>query len=114
MPNWCYNRVEVYSENTADIQEISEIFTTDSPFNTLVPRPEDQEDNWYEWNCANWGVKWDISDVDLSSEEGSLEMSFDTAWGPPDEICQALRERYPEADVTWFYDEPGCQIAGYL
>ena len=43
-----------------------------------------------------------------------VEIEFNTAWSPPEAICSAIREQYPDVSVSWFYDEPGCEIAGYL
>lgn len=74
-------------------------------------------DNWYDWCAKNWGTKWDTEGPDVKVEELSDDMvlyHFDTAWGPPEEICVILRERFPSLSIEWFYDEPGNQSAGYL
>ena len=49
-----------------------------------------------------------------SEDPDQLEVTFNTAWGPPEAICHQIREDYPDLSVSWFYDEPGCEIAGYL
>ena len=41
-------------------------------------------------------------------------IEFNTAWSPPEAICNAIRELYEDVSVSLFYDEPGCEIAGYL
>lgn len=149
MPNWCYNRVSVYSENTKDMDELFDIFNNENPFNALIPSPvwsetpnEDGElpvleehkdsdgkvlftthkfpksgktdDRWYDWQIQNWGTKWEPTDLTVEQCEQEVELSFNTAWSPPEAICRAIRERYPDCSVSWFYDEPGCEIAGYL
>ena len=43
-----------------------------------------------------------------------VEVHFNTAWGPPIEICEKLRDMFPEVGFSWFYDEPGMETAGYL
>ena len=43
-----------------------------------------------------------------------LKSTFETAWSPPEEVCNAIREQYDDLSISWFYDEPGCEIAGYL
>ena len=74
-----------------------------------------QDDRWYDWRLQNWGTKWDAYDVSVDDDDpDQLEVSFNTAWSPPEAICSALREQYPDLSVSWFYDEPGCEIAGYL
>ena len=39
MPNWCYNRVSIYSEDTKQIDELFDIFNNPEPFNKLIPSP---------------------------------------------------------------------------
>jgi len=29
-------------------------------------------------------------------------------------VYNHIAENYPKLDITWFYDEPGMEIAGYL
>ena len=74
-----------------------------------------QDDRWYDWRLQNWDTKWDAYDVHITDDDpDQLEIEFDTAWSPPEAICNELREQYPDLSVSWFYDEPGCEIAGYL
>ena len=73
------------------------------------------DDRWYDWRLQNWDTKWDAYDVVVTDDDPeSVEIEFNTAWCPPEAICHAIREQYPDIDVSWFYDEPGCEIAGYL
>ena len=149
MPNWCYNRVSVYSENTKDMDELFDIFNNENPFNALIPSPvwsetpnEDGElpvleehkdadgkvlftthkfpksgktdDRWYDWQIQNWGTKWEPAEVDVEQCDEELEITFNTAWSPPEDICRAIRNKYPDVSVSWFYDEPSMEVAGYL
>ena len=73
------------------------------------------DDRWYDWRIQNWDTKWDAYDVVVTDDDpDSLEVEFNTAWSPPEAICNEIREQYPDLAVSWFYDEPGCEIAGYL
>ena len=73
------------------------------------------DDRWYDWRIQNWDTKWDAYDVEITDDDPEcLEIEFNTAWSPPEAICSALREQYPDVNISWFYDEPGCEIAGYL
>ena len=75
------------------------------------------DDRWYSWNVANWGTKWDLSRdaIECDHFDGcSFECEFETAWSPAEGIFYELKERFPDVDVTWFYDEPGMMVAGYL
>ena len=75
-----------------------------------------QDDRWYDWRNQNWGTKWDCYDltIDEDSMPHGFEAEFNTAWAPPEEVCNAIREQFDDVTVSWFYDEPGCEIAGYL
>ena len=73
------------------------------------------DDRWYDWRLQNWDTKWDAYDVVVTDDDPEqLEVEFNTAWSPPEAICDKLREDYPDIAISWFYDEPGCEIAGYL
>ena len=75
------------------------------------------DDRWFHWNNTNWGTKWDITaeQVELEYEDDyQLEISFETAWAPPEPICYRLREMFKDLHISWFYDEPAMELAGYL
>ena len=72
-------------------------------------------DNWYDWCTDNWTSKWDACDVYLDVDEPDyLQYRFDTPWGPPENIYYILTAQHPKVHISWFYDEPGMQFAGYL
>ena len=75
-----------------------------------------QDDRWYDWRNQNWGTKWDAysMSIDDDSMPNGFEVEFETAWCPPEPVCQAIREQFDDLCVSWFYDEPGCEVAGYL
>ena len=74
------------------------------------------DDRWYDWRLKHWDTKWDCYDLGMSDHDlpHGFEVQFNTAWAPPQGICTAIREQYPDIDIQWFYDEPGEGIAGYL
>ena len=153
MPNWCRNRVDVYSENKTDLQKVLDIFNNkESVFGQIIPEPNwskipfkgelpkvremkapngevvmsvtefsdgTQDTRWYDWRLENWDTKWDAGDVEIEEdifggEMESFTANFNTAWSPPEGICRRLRDMFPKVSISWFYDEPGCQVAGYL
>lgn len=71
---------------------------------------------WYEWRYANWGTKWDACDSFVSYND--KQFVFDTAWGSPNEIFEALHKRYLEIGFRVEYaDEDignNCGIIDYL
>ena len=72
--------------------------------------------NWHDWSCDNWGVKWDCTNVEVTEEFADLELqyTFDTPWGPPAPIYDLIVAKFPDIGIQWFWDEPGCEQAGYL
>ena len=88
----------------------------EDPWKRLVFKSTDTTDQrWYDWRIQNWDTKWDAYDVVVTDDDPEcLEIEFNTAWSPPEAICNQIREDYPDVSVSWFYDEPGCEIAGYL
>ena len=73
------------------------------------------DQRWYDWRNQHWGTKWDAYDVVVTDDDPDCtEIEFNTAWSPPEAICHELREQYPDLSISWFYDEPGMEFAGYL
>jgi hypothetical protein len=131
MPNWCYNRVEIYG---ADAEKIADkIASEETPFDfaKIIPEPDydkieveptfEKEDSdfrmptWWDWRVQNWGTKWNSSECEVTiMDDAQVEFTFNTAWGPPEPIIHKLRELYPDVSITAFYDEPGMELAGYI
>ena len=73
--------------------------------------------NWYDWKLQNWGTKWNIDGDSIhfyDEDNDRIELHFDTAWSPPEEIASSLRERYEDIDMSWFYREDAMEFSGYL
>ena len=131
------------NESRAQIAKIKQIFEDENCFGQIIPEPDwpntpnkdgelpvkveefgisyrfkstgQADDRWYDWRLQNWDTKWDCYDVEVTDDDPECtEIQFNTAWSPPEAICNALREQYPDVSISWFYDEPGCEIAGYL
>ena len=72
------------------------------------------DDRWYHWCIDNWGTKWEPDMHGLEVQDyDTLEITFNTAWSPPQGVVAKLREKFPELTFQCFYDEPGAEIAGY-
>jgi len=116
MPNWCSCRATV-SGPAPVIREITDILNEESTplLNWMVPQPRFENDSdWYQWNVANWGTKWDVSDVyfEHQAEEDSIQFSFSTAWGPPVEAFSRWAQADGRVQFTLEYWEPGMAFAG--
>ena len=141
MPNWCNNDITLRHKDPAMVERafkalsdgrlLSEFFPTPQelvdtvagfPGEDLREAHEAQEKrnlekygykNWYDWNVANWGTKWDIGGDDGLTQrldENTLQASFDSAWAPP---CQAY-EKLIELGfyIKAYYNEPGMCFCG--
>ena len=49
-------------------------------------------DNWYDWQCANWGTKWNAYD---QYSNGDNFIEFNTAWSTPYHVITKLSIKYP-------------------
>ena len=77
-------------------------------------KKEHGSDNWYDWRVNNWGTKWNSYSCEIQEQEDDYVVyTFDTAWGPPTGVIEALREQCPDFHISAFFDEPGMQEAGY-
>ena len=70
--------------------------------------------DWYEWNNANWGTKWDIDEKELTMHhmDNIIWVSFDSAWSPPRFVIERLAELYPKTVITHYFEESGMDFAG--
>ena len=80
------------------------------------PSTGKSDDRWYNWNCENWGTKWNAGNAEVYvCEYGDhVQFKFQTAWAAPVEILLALREQYPDLQFNWFYRIEGWEDCGFL
>ena len=120
MPNWCDNRVRVQAETETEMIVFrdfvkSKVDGEAFSFDSVIPMPKELQPISVDWANNNWGCKWEVSDVEVSVEdETETEYYFQTAWCPPEGVYNALVKRFPGLYISWFYDEPNMQLAGYL
>ena len=105
MPNYAINYVGI----EGNVETIKSLYENakqeDGKFhllNTMVPRPESENENWYDWNLENWGTKWDILDPNLEYSDkgdGTAKITgyFLTAWSDPVDAYKTFSEQ--NADV---------------
>jgi hypothetical protein len=124
MPNWCENSITVYpykgdkvsferfKSSLASYQDESGGTGYVFCFNQTVPLPEEEEENWYDWCCANWGTKWDVQDADIHVEEDCLTVVCDTAWDAPTEWAKTAARKF-DVKITIDYEEPNERFGGH-
>jgi hypothetical protein len=96
----------------------TEVFTkkqlNGEEFMTEFVRSMKEDQDWYHWNCRNWGTKWDVA-VDNKTEypntiktvndDGSILYQFETAWSPVGEVLLKLSAQYPTLNFDYEYEE---------
>jgi hypothetical protein len=132
----------VRGTNSAEIKRLADAFDNGEFCGTVVPMPEELNitsgslgdpvaqaeleaksqaniekygfANWYDFNVAKWGTKWEIggNGTEAERDEDGLGFSapFDSAWSPPIGVCEALVEQGFE--VVLYYYEPGMGYCG--
>ena len=67
----------------------------------------DTEWNWYNWNNANWGSKWDagVEDFQDYGDDGGVSYFIKTPWDTPRPVWHALAEQHPELHIEIRYEE---------
>jgi len=108
------NRIKFHLE---DIE--SKDNTSPGIFMALVGRDQSLELNEYEnggsynSNVDYWGCKWDVSynEANITYDDASITMSFDSAWSPPINFIQHLGRLF-SVSCELYYEEPGCDFCG--
>jgi len=108
MPNWVHNRITVTGPKEVLDGIEKKLHSEESVFDfgRLLPRPDDKEDDWYNWNVTNWGTKWDACDPHRSRDaDDTLTYTFRTAWSPPGGIIDAFITQHTDVDFVFDYEE---------
>lgn len=140
MPNYCFNAIEIVG-TPEQIEDIDKRRVGHSAwggddsnefeFHQFVPVPDDvlrvgyngenrAEDGsddhilrGYDWECANWGVKWGFIENPVILKRGTMLVILgDTPWSPPIEFFQKLSGQYEKLQIRIRYSEPGMAFAG--
>ena len=140
MPNWCNNDLHLYHDDTEMINRAEAALKDGRFFSEFHPCPQELIDtvsggvgdgykgelhkfqmelnkkyfgyvDWYDWNCGNWGTKWEVCEPCVARvSDKALSASYDTAWSPP----LAFYEKMAELGfvVRAYYYEPGMAFCG--
>ena len=115
MPNWCLNKLTISHEDRSKVMEFVCAYKEGKACEHYLPRPADKD--WYEWNIANWGTKWDIGSdngevhgLNPTIVDNEATMSFDSAWSPPIGLYERLHNLGFSVEATYF--EPGMGFCG--
>jgi hypothetical protein len=112
MPNWCSNFLALSHEDPRMIARARRAFRQGRLLDSLVPLPESQKENWYDWHVSNWGTKWDVGHRggDNRVDANTVEFTFDSAWSPPTAWYEKILDQ--GFTVRAYYYESGMCFAG--
>jgi len=141
MPNWCNNSITLKHKDPAMIERAYKALCRGEFLQEFFPCPQELIDtvagfpgedkraaheaqmksniekygykDWYDWNVANWGTKWDVGGDDGLIQllsENSLDASFDSAWAPPTQAYERLCAL--GFIIKAYYNEPGMAFCG--
>ena len=108
MPNWCDNKVRI--EGPVDkIYDMAKAVEEERLLEYMVPVEGTNMDR-----TNAWGTKWDISEphMEHNIEDGVIEASFMTAWGPPDGAFATYVLENDDVTIENYFYEPGNAFAG--
>jgi Ferredoxin-like domain in Api92-like protein len=137
MPNWCNNSITIKHKDPAMIDRVMN--SKDGLLMEFLPTPQELTDtvagflgedqraaheaqqasniekygykDWYDWNVANWGTKWDVSFDSIEREDANtVRGSFDSAWAPPVRAYETLCAM--GFAIEAYYNEPGMCFCG--
>lgn len=131
MPNFCDNTITICSRDKEKLERFKSKMNAPNAqgehrefsFHHHVPRPAEENANWYNWNLDHWGTKWDADVEYVMCEEkagGTRDSTYTyitiectTPWNAPYLWARFAAIAY---DVTIIvkYREPGCQLCGTI
>ena len=151
MPSWCQNILEIEGDEEDLTNFIEKAEDGKFRIKWYFPMPEELEgttspstkpnheliakygcDNWYDWCCWNWGVKWDVNynenqffmvkekggptpvttSNEMEIDGGKVAMSYLTPYGPPVRALLEISKRNPTLMFTTMYADMGHGRAG--
>lgn len=122
MPNWCFNKIDIYTSPEDRDKFLKMISYTEdecnSPLNSLIPCPpyfstqEGFNNGGYEWCVKNWGSKWEEVNLDVIVDNDIISVVFDSAWSPPIVGYQRISEMFPDSYFLHYYCEEGMGFMG--
>ena len=125
MPSWVTTRLYFSSEEKANIVYLAMFWHGKRfSFKSLMPHPQTREEcetsflmtqgafctptknkpwlNWYNWNIAKWGCKWDCRDASVC---GNF-IEFLTPWDPPHgNFLQLIADKFRFSFTRKSWDE---------
>ena len=133
MPNWTSNKLEIFGSKE-EVARFVEHVGQNMDFEKIIPPPanmfrenlgeEEKREckkkgipDWYEWQCENWGTKWNAKqdkpvEVWETPDLMVATYEFDTAWATPEPVIRRIIKDWPELEVTGGWIDEGYEGCG--
>jgi hypothetical protein len=110
---FCYKDVHDTMDGYYKLKQ--EAITPELFFNHFFPRPDMEDKEIRDWNCDNWGTKWDAGSqgevtFDYEGANPMLISDFQTAWSPPIAFYENMKEIGFSIEAT--FNECGMGFCG--
>jgi hypothetical protein len=127
MPNWCENRLTVsgptyyvdrfmQKAKGEDNGREKDYEDSDLSLDALMPLPDSEKDNWYDWRIKHWGTKWDVKarivEEVVNGDNKSVTYFFDSAWSPPVDLIASIVDDFVNLRFRLAYAEGGMGFVG--
>lgn len=89
---------------------------TKKEFNARVERCKKEygAEDWYKWNCNNYGTKWDVDAELVSQTSTQVVYTFQSAWSPPNMFIVKASAKFPNLHFSMEYEGEGGEYAGII
>jgi Ferredoxin-like domain in Api92-like protein len=125
MPNYVYQKLKFtyHGENKNRVNEIKQTLLNNEgyiDFNLLLPQPKNIQDPnpqvlsnaEKEWNCENWGTKWNAMESKIIHESNwKIGFEFQTAWQMPKPFIEKVFESFSDCNLEYVAADDGGFIA---
>ena len=82
--------------------------------NALSGNKDTEYSSWYTWRLANWGTKWDVSDLLIAEGDYGITLNYQTAWSPINDFWDKVAQEYPDLRFDERYLEEGMAFIGQV
>lgn len=112
------------AEKLVELERLKNLEKECVTYSKIMPQPDSVllgKEPWYDWRLKNWGVKWDISDLEVSTIKDAIDeasecddychtsFDYDTPWCAPEQFYAYATLHY-DIEVTLSSEEPGVCI----
>lgn len=116
MPNHCDNVIIIHGSDESMKKFRNTMHTKDKDneqisfsFTQTISIPSGKTNDFYSWNCENWGTKWNPYEIDIIDEnDKEVRIQCKTAWMPPNKWASNVINKFDnDLKIKIIYREEG-------